>query len=272
MLIFPWKPGSRGANGVKTALRERGIPTWCLGDKVPKNVNSICVNWGRSNLPFAHMSFPNVINPPLTTGMLSNKLKFFQRIGHTDDVPAWTTIPQEAMDWNCRVFARFKLEASGGEGIVDFDPAKSGEFPSNAPLYTKYIPKTHEYRVHVGRSFFSRGEAAADFRPILVQRKIFKRGHNGLEAPKDWGVRNHDNGFIYVQNDGNPVPDAVVELALTVARRDFPTIHFCAFDIIYSSKTGKAHVLEGNTAPGLEGQSIIKYADYFEQLHKEIRK
>ena len=94
---------------------------------------------------------------------------------------------------------------------------------------------------------------------IAVQRKA----RNPEVDKPNWKVRNHDNGFIFVRG-GFTAPDAVLE----EARRAIKALglDFGAVDIIWNDKQGKAFVLEVNTAPGLEGQTIEDYAEGFRRL------
>jgi glutathione synthase/RimK-type ligase-like ATP-grasp enzyme len=119
----------------------------------------------------------------------------------------------------------------------------------DAPLYTRYIKKKEEYRIHVfqGDAFF-------------VQRKARKK-----EVPDDqvnWKVRNLAGGFIFANQNvevddvaRNEACNAVAALALD----------FGAVDIIRGTD-GKYYVLEVNTACGLEGTTLEKYVEKFQQF------
>jgi D-alanine-D-alanine ligase-like ATP-grasp enzyme len=43
-------------------------------------------------------------------------------------------------------------------------------------------------------------------------------------------------------------------------------LHFSAVDVVYNDREKKAYVLEINTAPGVEGQTIQVYADALAKL------
>lgn len=75
-------------------------------------------------------------------------------------------------------------------------------------------------------------------------------------------MRNHANGFIFA-HEGVDIPDDVKELAVgAVAALD---LDFGAVDLI-QTKMGKWYVLEVNTACGLAGTTLKKYAEQFRNL------
>lgn len=265
MIINPYKHGSRGAKALQAALKCVGISTFVV-QRQPRDMKEIVINWGNSEFNYPIVGYPFVVNTPNVVGMMTNKRRFFQRVGHSDLVPKWTTDPLEAFKWQTKVMARMTLEGSGGAGIVVYDPETHNDtaFPKSAPLYTKYENKTHEFRIHLARKFYG-----AVFEPILVQRKIFRKSV-GLEKPKNWDIRNHNNGFVYVRESGYPTPDVVLTTATVFMDKFFPQMHFVALDIIYHEKNKRAFVLEGNTAPGLEGNTIQCYAEYFKLVKEEL--
>ena len=159
----------------------------------------------------------------------------------------WTNqedIPDNAFPVVCRTV----LAGHSGDGIVI--ARTRGELAA-ASLYVKYVKKQDEYRVHVGRG--------AEPVVIAVQRKARRLGH---ENP-NWEVRNHDNGFVYAR-DGFVAPTAVIDAAkeaFTVSGLDFGAV-----DVIYNHQQARAYVLEINTAPGLEGQTVADYVVFFKSL------
>jgi hypothetical protein len=265
MIINPYKHGSRGAKALQAALKLRGIKTTVI-QRQPRDVKSIIINWGSSSFQYSVGMHPFIINTPHSVMEMTNKRRFFQRVGHTDLVPKWTTDPMEAFRWQTKVMARYKLEGSGGAGIVVWDPDinAAADFPDNAPLYTKYENKTHEFRIHLGRSFYGK-----EFAPFLIQRKIFQKTAE-RPAPGDWNIRNHANGFVFVRESGYPTPRVVIDTARTFMDEHFATLHFVALDVIFHEKSNRAYILEGNTAPGLEGNTINSYAEYFDLIKKEL--
>lgn len=267
MIISPYKHGSRGAKALQASIRNRGVKCFVL-QKQPRDPKAIIINWGRSDFEWPTNGYPFIINTPGVVADMTNKRRFFKRVGHSKYVPEWTTDPQEAFNWNCKVMARMTLEGSGGKGIVVWDPEVEGKqdvpFPNNAPLYTKYENKTHEFRIHLGRAFYG-----DEFAPFLIQRKIFQKSENRL-VPTNWEVRNHANGFVFVRDSGYPTPRLVIDTARNFMGEHFPQIHFVALDVIFHEKRNACFVLEGNTAPGLEGQTVQSYTEYFKLLQEEL--
>lgn len=121
----------------------------------------------------------------------------------------------------------------------------------NAPLYTEYIKKNTEYRIHV-----------VNGRVIDACRKVAPRGRE----PRNWQVRSHDNGFIF-QRDGTPQSQgygkacAQALLAMRVSG-----LNFGGVDVIYNTRQDKAYCLEINTAPGIEGTTVVRYKDAFNAM------
>jgi hypothetical protein len=259
MLYINTRGPSNGAMELKMALAEGGLRT-LLSRREPgrMKVRPHILFWGNSEPQFPLIRFRDkIINHPTGIKVMANKLRFFQRVGHLEIVPQWTTEAPTAVRWDAdKVVCRHVLEGSGGAGIEIVN--RGVPIPQPAPLYVKYEKKTHEYRVHMARG------RDGVYSPILIQRKVFRKTPERPE-PKSWEVRNHDNGFIYVQANDFPTPDVVVANAKRVMEL-FPELHFAALDVIYHEPTKLAYVLEGNTAPGLEGNTVRVYRDYLRAL------
>lgn len=237
--VIPYRAGSRSASALAQALGGRVLrlqgSTWRqrLGDTV--------INWGNSNPQF--MATHNGDTGILTTA--SNKLRFFQSMPDGITPRYWTNgqdIPDDVFPIVCRTV----LAGHSGEGIVI---ANNRQELVRASLYVQYKKKQSEYRIHLGR----RGNAIVT---IAEQKKVRRRDHDN----PNWLVRNHTNGFIY-QREGIMVPEAVrnaAEQSFVASRLDFGAV-----DVIFNAREGRAYVLEINTAPGLEGQTITDYANFF---------
>ena len=249
--ILPYKQGSRSAKALADALdgkvlRLQGSTyTWRQGD--------VLINWGAVDAFSSTLSsIRPTLNPSAAIKNGSNKLTFFNKMaseGLADILPPfWTSkedIPSEAFPVVCRTV----LSGHSGAGIVI---ARDASELVEASLYTGYVKKKDEYRVHLGRN--SEGICT-----ISVQRKALR---NGTENP-NWQVRNHVNGFVFVRDGVNP-PSCVLDAARQVFESS--GLDFGAVDVIYNDKKGKAYVLEINTAPGLEGQTVTDYASFFQSL------
>ena len=140
-----------------------------------------------------------------------------------------------------RYVARQLLNSSSGKGIVIF---KAGDDIPNAPLYTQYVPKKREFRVHVFNN-----------NVIDSAEKRKRKGHDG---DRDTQVRNTANGYVFCR-DGVTLPNGLADLAISAVRAINRTQG--AVDIIWNEKLDKLFVLEVNSIPGMEGTTLEKYAN-----------
>lgn len=246
LALFAWNENSEGARELATALGIRRIrrgPESAYRGRAGKTV----INWGSSTIP-ANVEGSRILNNPARVAAMSNKRTFFELMGATDArLPRFTTDRATARQWNTRVVERHVLNGHSGAGI---QIRENSVDIAAAPLYTEYIPKKAEYRVH-----FAGGSV------IDVQRKI--RDPN--REPTNWHVRSHENGFIYVRNGvQDAMPRDVLDQALIVAQES--GLDFGAIDVIYNASRAEAYVLEVNTAPGLTGETVNSYANYFRQF------
>lgn len=247
MFIYAYKHGSESAKALKESLAVKQIRN--EKSKFKGNPNRLVVNWGASQVS-PEIEKCKLLNPPHAVKKALNKLQAFQILSEGVGIPEWTESPQEASKWLAEgytVVARTIIEGRGGEGIVLVE--NDQELPV-APLYTKYIPKTEEYRVHVFKD-----EA------FFIQRKARKK-----EVPDEevnWKIRNLAGGFIFANQDVQ-VADACKEEAVKAVKA--LGLDFGAVDIIWNKKRDKYYVLEVNTAPGLQGTSLEKYTEQFRKL------
>ncbi len=139
------------------------------------------------------------------------------------------------------IFARTNIRGTNGDGIVEFN-RDDPDIPA-APLYTSYIPKKSEFRVHVlhGR---------------VIDRQQKRKRSDAAEA--NFKIRNHHNGFIYAR-DGLVSPSDMDDLAIrAVAAVGY---RYGAVDIIWNEKENRCYVLEVNSRPGLEGTTVQSYVN-----------
>ncbi len=240
MFIFSHNKFSQGAKKLAEELGCRLIRhenSRFTGQRAPW-----VVNWGYPGVPLPWMERVRLLNAPRVIERVSNKLTFFQLIHEANWIPKWAEERHVAEDWardGKKVVCRTLLNASGGRGIVI---ASTVDELVDAPLYVQYIPKKSEYRVHI-----------FDGEIIDIQQKVSKAGGE----PLDWKVRSHANGFIYQRANIHPPASVCDNANGAMAATD---LHFGAVDVIYNEKQDRAYVLEINTAPGLEGQTVQSYA------------
>jgi len=139
------------------------------------------------------------------------------------------------------VVARTLTNASEGRGITIFN---KDDTPPPAPLYTEYISKKKEFRVHVWNN-----------EVIDVAEKRKKKGY---EADHNTKIRNIANGYVFCRT-GVVEPDGIRQLALDAVSALDRT--YGAVDIIWNEKRDKCYVLEVNSRPGMEGTTVEKYAN-----------
>lgn len=244
--ILPYRQGSRSAAALAEAIGGRVLKL--EGSRFTPRNGDLIVNWGNTTRLQNNWI---VLNSPENIRRASNKLEFFQAVANVNPelIPPFYTNQEDIPDEAFPIVCRTVLAGHSGDGIVianqrnDLVPAR---------LYVKYVRKQDEYRVHVGRN----GEETS---VIAVQRKARREG---FENP-NWQVRNHHNGFVFVRSGVNP-PEAVTRVAREVL--SIVGLDFGAVDVIWNERQQRDYVLEINTAPGLEGQTITDYTNYFRSL------
>ena len=242
MHIYSYKFGSESAKLLGQALGARRIKH--RNSRFRGGRHQRVINWGCSRLPDPVLAC-SIINQPEAVGRAANKLRFFRHLDGWDGIPQWTTDKDVAGTLGI-VCCRTLVEAREANGLVI---AENRDQLVDAPLYTQYISKKDEYRVHV-----MNGEA------ISVQRKARK-----LDVPDDqvnWQIRTHDNGFIFMRENVVP-PHDVVAKAIECVRR--LGLDFGGVDVVWNERQQRAYVLEVNTAPGIEGTTVQQYASKFRE-------
>ncbi len=220
--IIPYKRGSSSAKLLaETLTRMLGYKVWRGSDENPRRKN---IHWGKESLgklvQFRIFEREGISHVPYTTSK-EEAARNYQAAGHT-------------------VFAR-TTHGQGGSGITIVRP---DEALPDMPLYTQYVPKQKEFRVHV-----------VEGRVIDVQQKKRRDG-----APKGSLIRNLANGWIFA-HDGVEEPEGLREIGLSAVRA--VGLDFGAVDIIWNETQNRCYVLEVNSAPGLCQTTANKYAQAF---------
>jgi hypothetical protein len=238
-----------------------------IGASAPRHrIWDVVINWGCPVRPAHIPAGANVINPFSRVAIASNKLLTFRELRAAGVyIPECTEDAVEALGWiqgGVTVVARTILNGHGGKGIVLIDHPKD---MVAAPLYTRYIPKKSEYRVHV-----------IDGCVVDVTRKVLRDDYPDKNNV-NWKIRNHDNGFIFIRENknfldrrGNPLreidccPGCVRYQAVEAIRA--LDLDFGAVDVIYNKKSNMAFVLEVNTAPGVADTAAQVYATFLNEM------
>lgn len=233
--------------------------------------SDVVINWGNSNTPaWAKNILPPLINNVNSVSFAVNKLTTFKMLQDKCNIPEWTTDPEIALSWfgdvnkvieenehkSPLVITRATLTGFGGEGINIWDAAGAvagrPEDFKKAPLYVQYKKKKKEFRVHVFK-----GEV------IDVTQKKKRKDFDGEVNTK---IRNYGNGWVYCREDIEPLPEDLTSQAITAVHA--LGLDFGAVDAIYNEKENKTYILEINSAPGMEGQTIEAYKN---AILKELR-
>lgn len=222
------------------------------GSRFRPKRNRIVINWGSTHVT-PHWK---VVNSPDAIEKCANKHMFFISMNHLNKfLPPFTSDIRTAKEWiknGKMAVGRAVLNGHSGQGIRLNDGKNFLDNLEGCPLYTQYIPKDEEYRVHCLK------EPAGPY-AFYVQKKVKRKDFAGKVKQT---VRNHENGYTYQHNNVAlpiPVSQAVCEIFAASG------LDFGAVDVIYCKATNKAYVLEINTAPGLEGHSVEVYAAAFQK-------
>ncbi len=251
LYLFSHNPGSQGGKALAEELDIRRLKH---EGKHILNDSDVVINWGSSSPLPRRTQRARVLNTPEAIALVVNKLAFFEKMNGVkvnDDnriTPKHFTTKKDAADFLARnggsMVCRTLLNGSGGRGIVIAD---SAEQLVEAKLYTRYIQKKKEFRIHVFNG------------KIIDEAEKARR----LDHPNpDWRVRSYDNGFIF-KRDGITVPKSVRDVAIKCMGET--SLLFGALDIIWSERTNRAYVLEINSAPGIEGTTVINYSKAFKE-------
>lgn len=241
--IYLQNPGSEGGRALAESAGLRRIRH--ERSTFRGSPRKIVVNWGSSRLPDS-IGDSRVINTARAVGNAANKLSFFRSVPSDITVP-WTADFSTATSWleeGETVVARTSLNGHSGEGIVLMNSSDPDSIVQ-APLYTKYVKKIDEYRIHV-----MNGQVISMQRKALSQELLAGRQANFM-------IRNHANGFVFARENVNPPQDVIDKSIRAVSALG---LDFGAVDVIYNSRHGRGYVLEVNTAPGLVGTTLTDYS------------
>lgn len=242
-MIYPYSSVSEGAKNIADGLGgmriKRSCSTYLYKD------TDVVINWGSSDNPF-----PKALNANI--GSVLSKKAFFDRCKYADITPRYALDPTAAKALGSKLVCRATDKGKDGEGITIWEG--DGPLPS-AVLYVQFQPKTAEYRVHVGRT--KDGEIV-----IIGQQRKFKPSGGDIWAGDSCYFRWNEPAT------GLPVvlPEGVRDVAFKTLAL-FEEITFTGLDIIYDSATGKAFVLEANSAPMMTPKTVECYTTFFNKFY-----
>lgn len=291
--IYPYKVGSASVRKLKEALSALIIKT--EGSKYRYKDTDLVINWGNSHRSDVLEGVP-VLNEPEAVALATNKLMTFEALDDADvsHVP-YTTSREQAQGWlneGHKVFIRDSLTGHSGEGIVVVEPqvnseqlfaiqeaqrlldnaglnevsdaldedyqrvAENNVELREAPLYTRGVVNSGEYRVHV-----------FDGDVILYQKKSRRVNEETGEVITAEGeeadVRNLASNWIYRTGNLRRL-ERVEDLARNAVSA--LGLDFGAVDIIMDP-SGDVYVLEVNSAPGISNtETADAYINAFNSL------
>ena len=162
--------------------------------------------------------------------------------------PAFTKSKSEAAKWISEgnvIFCRTLTKSQEGKGIV---VAETGQELCNAPVYTAYVKKKSEFRVHIFKN-----------KVVSVLEKRRKKEFAGESDPR---IRNTANGYVFC-HDNVVEPPGLRDLALK--SRKVTASDFAGVDIGYNEHYDELFVIEVNSAPGIEGSNVDRYIEAIKQ-------
>ena len=152
MFIYPYKAASKSVALLAEALDAKIIRL--ENSKFKGSENKLIINWGNS-MTNEEIEKATVLNHPKAVAQASNKLTFFELAKGQIPIPEFTTDVAVAREWlpSSAIVVRETLTGHSGEGI--FICETNEEFDNyldeigRAKMFTRYIPKKDEFRIHV---------------------------------------------------------------------------------------------------------------------------
>jgi len=249
--ILPYKMGSESAKALSELLGSKRVRD--IGRYTPKRGHTV-LNWGLGRAPSwlgtASTRGVRILNNPDAVNVASNKLSTFRALQSAGiSIPEFTTSHLVARSWLDAgeiIVERHNLRGSSGEGIriVSMDDEDTEADIQQAPLYTKFIAKTAEYRVHIFNG------QMIDF---VQKKRVSTERRDDTFNPY---ISSMEHGWVFTRTEVPEVPGVIRLAQAAVAALD---LDFGAVDIM--SFEGRSYVLEVNTAPGLAGTTLVKYGN-----------
>ena len=209
----------------------------------------LVLNFG-SVRPLVHFN-GRYLNHPDAVNNASCKISTFQILTKAglSCVP-WTQEKDEAAAWQAdkkMVVARTLTRGSEGRGAVFLEPTDN---LIDAPLYTQYIKKKAEFRVNVA------------FGEVINIRQ--KKRRLDFEGEVNNLCRSHSNGWVFCSEGVNKNDPILIDLALRSINA--LGLDFGAVDILYNSHYNQYFILEVNSAPGMEGETLTNFINALKKV------
>lgn len=278
--LYPYRQQSQSARDLASKLNVKIIKR--EDSRFRPSPRKTVINWGASQFPEPIFNICTVLNHPQFVERCASKRLFFHTMSISELKPRivpWTTDATVAHQWIrdgkqvvCRAdSSEIKSNHGGGDiAIIGRDSlqAEIEEAFEKARLFTMYVKKRSEWRVHCARRIATLRDgirvASHDVQILDVQQKKRRQtwpdGRPVLPDEIDSQVRSWINGWVFARREIECPPDVLeqAELAFKASELDFGAV-----DVIWNEHREEAYVLEINTAPGIEGSTIDMYAEHF---------
>lgn len=218
---------------------------------------TVVINYGRSIVPNwrdkLEQKGGRILNTPEAVSIAVDKLKTLKCLTEAGvSCLTYTTDKAEAQKWltdGYPVIVRATTTGKMGKGVSLVSP---GEELPDAPLYTLFYNKTHEFRVHVFN-----GQVIDFVQKKRMSKEKLEKFH--LEAVNTV-VRNHKRGWVFARKD---IKDRVEIRELGLNAIKAVGLDFGAVDILarFSKVSGTLmglYVCEVNSAPGMSDSNTFK--------------
>lgn len=206
------------------------------------------INWGCSG--FKSDAF--VLNRGPNVGVAVNKIKALRQLAPFVPCPELTESSHEAKSWNRGdiVLGRDIVGGKQGNGITVFRLGELNQEEHQYKFYTRYVPKKREFRFHVA------------FNELFWTQEKLKRRNIGDDVG-DPLIRNDGRYvFAFKHLEDKPILDYEQGKRYAIKAIHCLGLHFGAVDIGWHPEHDWC-IYEVNTAPGIEGTTLEKYAEHF---------
>lgn len=212
-----------------------GIPH---GSRLRDARPSVIVRWGSQRQVRQYGA--RVINKRAALALASDKYRTLRALHEAGvGIPEFTLSRYDALEWSRAGFTVLGRTRHGraGNGIHVYQP---GEAPGLHEMFTRLVPASNEYRVHV-----------FDGEVIRCQQKQLTEG----VAPGV--IRSHESGYVFVGLQSFRLHQRRYDAAVEAV--DALGLDFGAVDLLIG-EDGDTYVLEVNTAPGCSPMTLTAYA------------
>lgn len=302
LLVFSNRP-TNGGRLLAEELQSRYLRE-STRRRLKRTDGALAINWGSShNYPeFFRGGRCIVLNRPESIEVASSKVESYRRFQEAG-IPTFefTTDYRRMQQWYsegvCVLCRRDSM--SGGNGITIIGKAEvqagsDSQLP-RSDFYTKYYPKTHEYRVHVWRQGGRvaqqslpgaegvGGEGEYQIIDITQKRRESQSvaGEDGEQTRsiRERIVRSLDNGWVHCHEDIHE-KDQILDVCgpICVSACAALGLDFGAVDLLVrfskkdSTRIKDFLIAEVNTAPGLGNRATVQaYRDAILETYEQTK-